>query len=136
MIKEKIMELLMGIPEKFKGITKAHYEYYKAATYEQFVIIVSGISILAILFFLFGLFLVFLTFGFAFYIGSILGNYAWGFMTLAGFYLLVGILIYIKRGPWIVNPVVRMLELVFYSGSGVFNKLIQKEEDIKEDEKA
>lgn len=134
MIKEKILELIMEIPEKFKGITKAHYEYYKAATYEQFVIIISGISILAILFFLFGLFLVFATFGLAFYIGFLLGNYAWGFFIIAGVYLLLGFTVYWKRGAWIVNPVVRVLELVFYSDQGIFDSLIQKEEENQDGE--
>ena len=134
MIKEKLMELIMEIPEKFKGITKAHYEYYKAATYEQFVIIISGIAILSILFFLFSLFLVFLTFGLAFYIGHLLGNYAWGFLIIAGFFILFGSLIFIKRKKWIVNPVIGMLEMVFYSDEGVFDKLIQKEEEDEEDE--
>lgn len=134
MIKEKIMELLMEIPEKFKGITKAHYEYYKAATYEQFVVIVSGISILAILFFLISLFFVFLSFGFAFYIGSILGNYAWGFLIISAFYLFGGILVYAYRGPLIINPVVKALEMVFYSDQGVFDKLIKKEEELEDQE--
>lgn len=134
MVKEKIMELIMEIPEKFKGVTKAQYEYYKAATYEQFVVIISGLSILAILFFLASLFLVFLTFGLAFYIGSLLGNYAYGFFIIAGFYLLVGILVYINRGSWIVNPIVKMLEKVFYSDEGVFDNLIQKEEEEENDE--
>lgn len=128
------MELIMEIPEKFKGVTKAQYEYYKAATYEQFVVIISGLSILAILFFLLSLFLVFLTFGLAFYIGSLLGNYAYGFFIIAGFYLLVGILVYINRGSWIVNPIVKMLEKVFYSDEGVFDNLIQKEEEEENDE--
>ena len=135
MIKEKIMELIMEIPEKFKGITKAHVEYYKAATYEQFVIIISGISILAFLFLLLGLFFVFLTFGIAFYVGSVLGNYAWGFLILAGFYLFLSILFYVKRGPWIVNPVAHTLELIFYSDQGIFDKLIKKEEEPQEDGK-
>ncbi len=135
MIKEKIVEIIMEIPERFKGITKAHYEYYKAATYEQFVIVISGISILAILFLITSLFLVFFTFGLAFYIGFLLGNYAWGFMILSGVYLLSGIIIYRKRGPWIVDPVVRTLELVFYSDSGLFDNLIKRRRK-KENEKS
>lgn len=133
MIKEKLMEMIMEIPEKFKGITKANIEYYKAVTYEQIVIVISGLTILSTLFFFFGLFLVFLTFGLAFYIGSLLGNGAWGFFILAGFFLLFGILIYIKRKKWIVNPVVRMLEMVFYSDQGVFDKLIEKEKDTEDE---
>ena len=132
MIKEKIIELIMEIPERFKGISKAHYEYYKAATYEQFVIIISGISILSILFIFAFLFLVFFTFGIAFYIGFILGNYAWGFLILAAFYLLLGILIYKKRKSWIINPVVRILELIFYSDQGIFDKLIKKDKENEE----
>lgn len=134
MIKEKIVEIIMEIPERFRGIAKAHYEYYKAATFEQFVIIISGISILSILFLIASLFLVFFTFGLAFYIGFLLGNYAWGFMILSGFYLLSGFIIYRKRGPWIVDPVVRMLELVFYSDSGLFDKLIKRRQKKENEE--
>jgi hypothetical protein len=134
MIKEKITEILLEISEKFKGITKAHYEYYKAASYEKLSVFISGVSILLILFFLFGLFLVFLTFGLAFYIGSILGNYAWGFLILAGFHLLAGIIIYIYRVVFIINPVIKILEMMFYSEQGVFDKLIQKEEEILNEE--
>lgn len=129
MIKEKIMDLILEISERFKGITKAHYEYYKAATYEQFVIVVSALTIISILFFLFGLFLVFLTFGLAFLIGSLLGNYAFGFFILAGFYMLLGLLLYFKRGPWIVNPVVRILEKVFYSDESILDGLIKRRKD-------
>lgn len=129
MIKEKIMDLILEISEKFKGITKAHYEYYKAATYEQFVVVISAVTILSILFFLFGLFLVFLTFGLAFLIGSLLGNYAFGFLILAGFYMLLGFIIYLKRGPWIVNPVVRILEKVFYSEESILDGLIKREKE-------
>lgn len=129
MIKEKIMDVILEISEKFKGVTKAHYEYYKAATYEQFVIVISAITILSILFFLFGLFLVFLTFGLAFLIGSLLGNYAYGFLILAAFYMLIGFIIYLKRGPWIVNPVVRILEKVFYSEESVLDGLIKRVKD-------
>jgi hypothetical protein len=126
MIKEKIMDMILEISEKFKGITKAHYEYYKAATYEQFVVVVSALTIISILFFLFGLFLVFLTFGLAFLIGSWLGNYAYGFLSLAALYALIGWLIYYKRGPWIVNPVVRILEKVFYSDKSILDSLIKR----------
>ena len=123
----------MEIPERFKGISKAHYEYYKAATYEQFVIIVSGISILSILFLFACLFLVFFTFGLAFYIGFILGNYAWGFLILSAVYLLFGMLIYKKRKSWIINPVVKILELIFYSDQGIFDKLIKKDKEHEEE---
>lgn len=129
MIKEKIMDLILEISDRLKGITKAHYEYYKAATYEQFVVVISAVTIVSILFFLFGLFLVFLTFGLAFLIGSLLGNYAYGFLILAGFYMLLGILVYYKRGPWIVNPVVRILEKVFYSDESVLDSLIKRKKD-------
>jgi len=129
MIKEKVMDLILEISDRFKGITRAHYEYYKAATYEQFVVIISAVTIVSILFFLFGLFLVFLTFGLAFLIGSLLGNYAYGFLILAGFYMLLGILVYYQRGPWIVNPVVRILEKVFYSDESVLDSLIKRKKD-------
>jgi hypothetical protein len=129
MIKEKIMDLLLEISEKFKGITKAHYEYYKAATYEQFVVVVSALSIISILFFLFGLFLVFLTFGLAFLIGFWLGNYAYGFFAMAALYMFLGLLVYNRRGPWIVNSVVRILEKVFYSNESILDSLIKREKN-------
>ena len=135
MIKEKIAEIIMEMPERFKGITKAHFEYYKAVTYEQFAIMLSGISILSILFLLGSLFLVFFTFGLAFYIGFLLDNYAWGFFILSGIYLLAGFIVYRKRDTWIVDPVVRILELIFYSDEGLFDNLIKRRQ-AKKDEKS
>ena len=130
MFGNKIHDLLTkDIPGKLKGIATAYTEYYKAITYEKLVIIISGISILAILFITINLFLLFLAIGLALYIGELLGNFAIGFVILGAIYLLVGILFYVMRNKWIINPIVKVLQTILYSEEGVFDNIVKVEEE-------
>ena len=134
MFGEKIHELFTkDIPGKLKGISRAYTEYYKAITYEKLVVILSGISIIAILFIAVNLFLLFIAIGLALYIGKLLGSFALGFVILGTVYLLVGILIYVMRKKWIINPVVKVLQTILYSDEGVFDNLVQVEKEAEDD---
>lgn len=130
MFGNKIHDLLTkDIPGKLKGISTAYTEYYKALTYEKLIIIISGISIVAISFITINLFLLFVAIGLALYIGKLLGSFALGFIILGAIYLLVGILIYVMRKKWIINPVVKVLQTILYSEEGVFDTIVKVEEE-------
>ena len=130
MLGNKIHDLFTkDIPGKLKGISTAYTEYYKAITYEKLVVIISGISIIAILFIAVNLFLLFIAIGLALYIGHLLGSYALGFVTMGSMYLLIGILVYVMRKRWIINPVVKVLQTILYSEEGVFDSLVQVEKE-------
>ena len=134
MFGEKIHDLFTkDIPGKLKGITSAYTEYYKAITYEKMVIIISGISIVAILFITVNLFLLFLAIGLALFFGELLNNFALGFVILGVMYLLVGILFYVMRKKWVINPVVKVLQTILYSEDGVFDSIVKVEEEDPDD---
>lgn len=130
MIGEKLQKLFFkDIPESLTGVSSAYKEYYKAVTYEKLVIILSGVSILALLFVVGNLFFLFVAVGLALIIGQWVGSFALGFMILGGVYLLIGIAVYLLRKPLIINPVVKVLQTLLYSEEGVFDKLVNVEEE-------
>ncbi len=45
----------------------------------------------------------------AFYLSEKTGQYSTGFLTVAGIYLLIGIIVYIARESWIKRPVSNMI---------------------------
>jgi membrane protein implicated in regulation of membrane protease activity len=132
MIVSKIFNLLVAdVSDKLKGLTKAYTEYFKAVTYENLVIIISGITIISILFITINLFLLFLFIGLALYIGHLLGSFALGFVILGAVYLLVGLLFFVMRKRWIISPTISALQKIMYSDEGVFDKLVKVEEEEK-----
>jgi len=63
--------------------------------------LVSGLTLLVFVFFA----VLILNFGLAFWIGELLGKVYLGFFIVAGFYVLVALLVYIFRDSWIKGPV-------------------------------
>ena len=139
MFGDRIHDLLTkDIPDKIGGVSKAYAEYYKAVTYEKLVIILSGLSILLISFIAVNLFFLFLAIGLALYIGSLLGSFALGFVILGVVYLLAGILIFLMRRKWIINPIVKALQTILYSDDSFFENIVkvEKEEIFEKEEEA
>lgn len=54
---------------------------------------------------LIGLAVITLSFGVAFWIGSEMGELSYGFFIVGGFYLLIGLLVFVFRREWIKNPI-------------------------------
>ena len=50
-----------------------------------------------------------ISFGFAYFIGSKLNNISYGFFIIGGFYVLIGLLVFINRKKWIQKPVSDLL---------------------------
>jgi hypothetical protein len=55
------------------------------------------------------LFVLLLNIGIAMWLGDLLGKPYFGFMSVAGFYLLVGIILYFTATKWLRNPVSRFI---------------------------
>jgi uncharacterized membrane protein len=85
------------IYEQVEQYAKTTVELYKLkATHtfsEVFATVATGFIIWVIVL----LFLIFLSVGAAFYLGELLGGWHYGFFIVAGFYALVGIVIYVIR---------------------------------------
>lgn len=50
-----------------------------------------------------------ISFGFAYFIGSKLNNISYGFFIIGGFYVLIGLLVFINRKKWVEKPVSDLL---------------------------
>jgi hypothetical protein len=98
-------DLIESLFEKFETYLQTSIELYKLRALDKLAEITSTLaSSLAII--LIGIFF-FLLFniGIALWLGEMLGKSYYGFMLISGFYLLVGLLIYIFRGKWIKEKV-------------------------------
>jgi hypothetical protein len=130
MIGEKIQDLFFkDIPEKLEGITSAYREYYKAVTYEKLVILISGLLIVTILFVFVNLFVVFGAIAAALFIGQLIHNFALGFLIMGVFYLLLGWLVYAFRKPWIIHPIIRVVQSFMYADDSVFDKMVKSDDE-------
>jgi Flp pilus assembly protein protease CpaA len=63
--------------------------------------IVSSIIPQTIVFVLFASFMIFLNLGLAFWLGEILGKTFFGFFVVAGFYIVIGLILHFFMNKWI-----------------------------------
>ncbi len=80
-------------------------------------LLASLISNGAMLFFI-ALFLLFGSFAAAFGLGQWLNSYALGFILVAGFYLLLGLIIYFIKGRYIEKPLINLFIRLFLKNMG------------------
>lgn len=85
----KIVESLL---EKTTELVKSSIELAKLKAFDKTADIVSTIIPHAIVLILVGAFVLFLNLGIAFWLGEILGSSFYGFLVVAGFYGLMGII--------------------------------------------
>jgi hypothetical protein len=64
----------------------------------------SLLSVIAIAV-LIGLSIIILSFGIAFWIGTEMGQLSYGFFIVGGFYLFIGLLVFLFRHTWIKTPI-------------------------------
>ena len=93
------------IYELVEQYARTSFEIYKLKAINMFAGVFAGIATGVILWLIFLMLLLFLSIGGAFYIGKSLGAYHHGFFIIAGFYLLLGILIYIFRVKCLKNVI-------------------------------
>jgi len=102
---EERKELIEDLFEKAEEYVKTNIQLAKLkATDKVAEVVGSLVTQLALVVFGF-FFLLMLNFGIAFWLGSIMGATHYGFMIVAGFYALVGILIFVFRKTIIKTPI-------------------------------
>lgn len=108
-----ISEAVRDAANKLIALLNANLEYYKVVAYEKLLLLLSemvgkGILVVAALMFLF-----FLSLGLAQLIGEFLGRPSLGYFIAAIFNLSGGLVLYKKRHPWIINPLIRDISRAF-----------------------
>lgn len=83
--------------DQVEQYVKTSIELYRLKAINTMSGVFAAVGTGLILWVIFLLILLFLSIGAAFYVGKILGSYHYGFFIVAGFYILVGVVIYIYR---------------------------------------
>ena len=102
-----------NLGEQFKSLSGDTREYlqlrlelFKLTATEKLAMVVSSLIISVIILFLVGLIVIFLSFAFIYWFGADVGPWCGGALIVAGFDILVGILVFIFRDPLFINPLV------------------------------
>lgn len=90
--------------EEGKKYAKTNIELYKLKAIDKSTSILSAFVARAIVVFIFALFILLLNIGFAFYLGELLQHTSFGFLILAGFYALLGVLLHLFRDRLLMKP--------------------------------
>lgn len=91
--------------EKAENYSKTTIELFKLHAIDKSADVVSSLVSRLAICLVVALFILILNVGVALWIGELLGKSYYGFFLLAGFYALIGTLLYIFRHQWIKYPV-------------------------------
>lgn len=94
---------------QIKDYATNRLELAKLKTIDKTAATVSAIAIGLALFVVFFIFFLVLNIGIGFLIGHYVGGAHWGFLILAGFYLLVGLILFAARNKIFKTPITTML---------------------------
>jgi hypothetical protein len=91
--------------ERVEQYVKTTIELYKLRAINTFADLIAAIGTGIILWLIFSMFLLFVSVGAAFYIGSLLGKWHHGFFIVAGFYVVVGVIVYAIRKKYVKDKI-------------------------------
>lgn len=111
---ESVSETSKTIANSGETYIKKSQEYYTLKAFQQLSISISLVTKVLVIGGLLFISLVFLAIALAMFIGNSLGNLALGYIIIAGVFLLVTGIIYLKR-TFINNMVVKSLSVKFFS---------------------
>lgn len=110
---ENKMYILEPLFEKAENYAKSSFELYKLKTIKKSANIISTIVSRGIAIILFSILIITVSIGAALWLGDLLGKSYYGFFCVAGFYVVLGTLVYfflhncIKK--WVSNSIVSQL---------------------------
>lgn len=90
--------------QNMKEYLATRYELTVLKTSQKVSIIAALATVGGILALLTMLFILFISFSAGFYFSELVGSYALGFLILAGFFLLLGVIVFVVRKKWIIAP--------------------------------
>jgi len=94
-------KLIESLYERAADYGKTTFELVKLQALDKTSDVVSTIIPHSIVFVLFASFMIFLNLGLAFWLGEILGKIFFGFFVIAGFYVIIGLILHFFMHGWI-----------------------------------
>ncbi|MDX9905816.1 MAG: phage holin family protein [Bacteroidales bacterium] len=117
-----LTELVLDLMEQLKSYVNMRVDYVKLQVADYMIRFFSSLTLFIILFWIVFFAVFFGSFAFAYWFGEKTGMWSVGFLIVAGFYILLAVLVYVFRRVLIIRPFTRLileqLEL---------NKFIEKE---------
>ncbi|WNM18366.1 hypothetical protein [Flavobacterium capsici] len=101
---ENIAENIEKLYEKAERYSKTTYELVRLNTIDKTSDIISSLAIVITILIIAAIFTLFINIGIALWIGQALNSNALGFFIVSGFYIIVGIIVFIKRNELIKIP--------------------------------
>jgi hypothetical protein len=110
---EDTVKMFESLFERVVDYSKTSYELAKLKTLDKASDVVSSFVPHAIALILLATFMLFLNLGIALWIGDILENAFYGFFIIAGFYLLIGLIVHFFLNKWlkkrIYNYIIKLM---------------------------
>jgi hypothetical protein len=106
---ENIATNLGKLYDKAEQYTRTSLELIKLNAIDKSSDVISSLAVVATLAFIVAIFTLFINLGLALLIGNALGDYAMGFFIMSGFYVFVGIILYVFRKNLIKVPIDNMV---------------------------
>jgi len=117
---EKFAEQFTQLKELLIEYFDSNVEYYKFAGFEKLMRLVVAMTFIAVIFVLMIFALLLFGFAAAVWLGDLLENEAFGYLSVAFFYLFLLLLVYLLKKPLIERPLIK-----------IFHQLLYKEEERK-----
>jgi len=114
MTKSPLNQVLADLVSSIKRYISIHITLLKLEVIEKSAKLVSLSIAVVLLLTLLMFFLLFVSLAAATWLAELLGNQALGYLCVAGFYFLVGVIIYALRRKLFVGTVIRLLSEIFF----------------------
>lgn len=112
--KEKISGEFADIKQEVESYVQNRIDLTKLHVAEDLSKLTSGLAVRLLLFYIAFFVLLFLSMAGAYAIGSYTGNIVIGFISIAGFYVLVGVVLFLLKGILISRPIIKSFIHLFF----------------------
>lgn len=102
---ENIATNIDKLYQKAEQYSKTTLELVKLKTIDKTSDIISSLAVSLIMILIVAIFTMFINIGVALWLGAVFNNIAMGFFMVSGFYLIVGLIVYLNRQCLIKTPV-------------------------------
>ena len=102
---ESTSEIMESVIEKVEAYGKTSFEILKLKAVDKTADVVSTTLSYGVIIFIASMFTIVASFGVALWLGDLLGKTYYGLFCVAGFYAVLGVVLYIMKDTWIKKPV-------------------------------
>lgn len=104
-----LTELMLDLLEQLKSYVNMRIDYFKLQVAEYLIRFFSSLTLFIVIFWIAFFAVFFGSFAFAYWFGETTGMWAAGFLIVAGFYILLAVLVYIFRRVLIIRPFTKLI---------------------------